>query len=119
MTLHRSVANTDGGELTSAMFHILLTLAEGDRHGYAIMQEIDRRTAGAVELGPGTLYRSIKQLVDRGMIAETESEPSAGKQRRSYALTESGRRRAEMEARRLQGLVEWAESARLLHGEQV
>jgi len=116
MTPKRSDLPATEGELTSAMFHILLTLAEGERHGYAIMQEIERRTDGAVELGPGTLYRSIKQLVDRGMIAETESEPSAGKQRRSYALTEDGRRRAEMEARRLRGLVEWAETARLLHG---
>jgi DNA-binding PadR family transcriptional regulator len=82
------------------------------------MQEIEQRTDGAVELGPGTLYRSIKQLVDRGLIAEIESDPSAGKQRRSYALTNDGRRTAQMEARRLQGLVEWAEAARLLHGEQ-
>jgi DNA-binding PadR family transcriptional regulator len=118
MTLRRTVATATDGELTSAMFHILLTLAEGERHGYAIMQEIERRTDGVVELGPGTLYRSIKQLVDRGLIAETESEPTGGKQRRSYALTEDGKRKAEMEARRLQGLVEWAEAARLLHGGQ-
>jgi len=114
MTPKRRDTGATDGELTSAMFHILLTLAEGERHGYAVMQEIERRTDGAVELGPGTLYRSIKQLVDRGLIAETTSEPSAGKQRRSYALTENGRRRAKMEAKRLQGLVEWAEAARLL-----
>ena len=111
-------SGTESGEITSAMFHILLTLAEGDRHGYGIMQEVERRTNGAVELGPGTLYRSIKQLVDRGLIAETGSERSSAKQRRSYALTEVGRSRAKMEARRLQGLVEWAEAARLLHGGQ-
>lgn len=105
-------------ELTSAMFHILLTLAEGDRHGYGIMQEVERRTDGAVELGPGTLYRSIKQLVSSGFIAEVESEQNAEKNRRSYRLTSNGKRRAEMEARRLQGLVEWAEAARLLQGGQ-
>jgi len=114
----RPAATVTDGELTSAMFHILLTLAEGERHGYAIMQEIERRTAGAVELGPGTLYRSIKQLVARGHIAEIESESTPGKQRRSYRLTPGGKRRAAMEAQRLQGLVEWAAAARLLHGEK-
>ena len=56
--------------LTPAQFHILLTLADGSRHGYGIMQEIRERTGGALELGPGTLYRSIKQLLGRGLIAE-------------------------------------------------
>ena len=109
------MTNTDG-ELTPAMFHILLTLAEGERHGYAIMQEIERRTNGAVELGPGTLYRSIKQLVASGLIAEIESQQNGAKQRRNYRLTSNGRSRAAMEAQRLRELVEWAESAELLHG---
>jgi len=100
------------------MFHILLTLALGERHGYAIMQEIERRTDGAVEIGPGTLYGSIKQLVDRGLIAETESEPSAGKHRRSYTLTSNGKRSTEMEAKRLHGMVQRAEDSRLLRGRQ-
>ncbi len=104
------------GELTSAMFHILLSLAEGERHGYAIMQEVEQRTGGAVELGPGTLYRSIKQLFSRGLIAEIESKPANGKQRRSYRLTPAGKSIAKMEAERLQNLVEWAEAARLLEG---
>jgi DNA-binding MarR family transcriptional regulator len=116
MTPKRTVAATEGGELTPAMFHILLTLAEGERHGYAIMQEIERRTNGVVELGPGTLYRSIKQLVSGGLIAEVESQPNGTKQRRDYRLTPEGKRRAVMEAQRLQGLVAWAETARLLHG---
>ena len=116
MSPRKSAVPKDVGELTPAMFHILLTLAEGERHGYSIMQEIERRTNGAVELGPGTLYRSIKQLVSGGLIAEVESQQNGAKQRRSYQLTPDGKRRAEMEARRLRGLVEWAESARLLHG---
>lgn len=119
MTPKKSNAAATAGELTSAMFHILLTLADGERHGYAIMQEIERRTNGAVELGPGTLYRSIKQLVSFGLIAEVESEQNGAKQRRSYRLTPDGKRKATMEAKRLQGLVEWAEAARLLHGGQV
>jgi DNA-binding PadR family transcriptional regulator len=100
------------------MFHILLALAEGERHGYAIMQEIERRTDGAVELGPGTLYRSIKQLSVGGLITEVEAQQNAGKPRRSYRLTPDGRRRAEMEARRLADLVQWAEAASLLQGER-
>ena len=116
MTSNENTTATAGGELTSAMFHILLSLAEGERHGYAIMQEVEQRTGGAVELGPGTLYRSIKQLFSRELIAEVESKPANGKQRRSYRLTPAGRRIAKMEAERLQNLVEWAEAARLLEG---
>lgn len=108
--------------LTSAQFHILLTLAEGRRHGYAIMQEIERRTDGAVELGPGTLYRSIKQLLARGFIVEVESgsdgQSDDGKQRRSYALTPAGKARTSDEAQRLRELVRWAEKAMVLEGGQ-
>jgi DNA-binding PadR family transcriptional regulator len=104
--------------LTSAQFHILLTLAEGRRHGYGIMQEIERRTGGAVELGPGTLYRSIKQLLERGLIVEVEPEPEASQPRRPYALTERGRARTAEEARRLQSLVRWAEDALVIEGSQ-
>ncbi len=116
MTPKRAVTSANVGELTSAMFHILLTLAEGERHGYSIMQEIENRTNGVVELGPGTLYRSIKQLLASGLIAEVESQQSGGKQRRSYRLTPDGKHRAEMEAQRLQDLVEWADAASLLQG---
>jgi DNA-binding PadR family transcriptional regulator len=107
--------------LTSAQFHILLTLAEGTRHGYGIMLEVERRTEGAVELGPGTLYRSIKQLLDRGYITETSAgnlgdqdsggESGPGRQRRSYGLTPVGRRRMVEEAGRLKALVAWADDA--------
>ncbi|MFC1790988.1 PadR family transcriptional regulator [Gemmatimonadota bacterium] len=106
--------------LTSAQFHILLTLADGARHGYGIMQEIERRTDGAVELGPGTLYRSIKQLLARGLISEVhggaEGQPEAGRQRRSYGLTPPGRARTAEEAARLQSLVRWAEDALVVEG---
>jgi len=106
--------------LTSAQFHILLTLAEGRRHGYGIMQEILRRTDGAMELGPGTLYRSIKQLLARGLIAEVESgadgQTESAKQRRSYDLTPLGKAQTAQEAQRLQSLVRWAEDAMGLEG---
>lgn len=111
-------SSSDSGDLTSAMFHILLALAESERHGYAIMKEVETRTNGDVELGPGTLYRSIKQLVAGGLIVEVESEQSADRQRRTYRLTEDGNRRAKKEAERLKGLVQWAENAQLLEGTQ-
>ena len=106
--------------LTSAQFHILLTLVEGRRHGYGIMQEILRRTDGATELGPGTLYRSIKQLLALGFILEVESGSDArgdpGKQRRSYDLTPLGKARTAEEARRLRSLARWAEEAMGIEG---
>lgn len=106
--------------LTSAQFHILLTLAEGPRHGYGIMQEVERRTEGAVELGPGTLYRSIKQLLERGFIAEMGPEPGengdTSRQRRSYSLTPVGKVQTTEEAERLRALVRWAEDALATEG---
>ena len=108
--------------LTSAQFHILLTLVEGRRHGYGIMQEIERRTDGAVELGPGTLYRSIKQLLARGFIVEVDSGAdglaNASRPRRSYALTPGGRACAAEEAQRLQALVRWVEDSMVIEGGQ-
>ncbi len=115
-----SLRNASPG-LTSAQFHILLALSDGARHGYGIMQEVERRTDGALELGPGTLYRSIKQLLDRGFVVEIgagmegkqppQKATGPGKQRRSYELTEFGRIQVAEEARRLQALVQWAEDA--------
>ena len=111
-----------GGPLTGTQFHILLTLAEGERHGYAVMQEIERRTEGELVPGPGTLYRSIKQLLTRGLIVEldeaTEGPPTPGKRRRVYALTPEGRTQALGEARRLRALALWAEEAMALEGGQ-
>ena len=108
------------GALTSAQFHILLTLVEGERHGYGIMQEIEARTGGVVELGPGTLYRSIKQLLARGLIAEVddvgEVRSDSGKQRRSYELTPKGKAATHEEAQRLNALVRWAQDAMALEG---
>ena len=108
--------------LTRAQFHILLTLADGSRHGYGIMQEIRERTDGALELGPGTLYRSIKQLLQRGLISEMGA-PASGtakpdERRRPYGLTGAGKIRLREEANRLRALVRWAEDALALDGSQ-
>jgi len=103
--------------LTPAMFHILLALADRERHGYHIMQEVDERTEGKVRLGPGTLYGSIKRMLADGMIEETDERPDADmddERRRYYRLTDFGYRVARAEAERLAGLVKTARSKKLL-----
>jgi DNA-binding PadR family transcriptional regulator len=114
----RETQGATGSETTptSAQFHILLTLADGQRHGYGIMQEIERRTDGALVLGPGTLYRSIKQLLARGLIVEVDGSPESPKQRRIYTLTRIGEVQTAEEARRLRELVRWAEKTMVLQG---
>ncbi len=114
-------SQTNDGPLTSAQFHILLTLADGQRHGYGIMQEVEVRTNGALELGPGTLYRSIKQLLGRGLIQEVDdgasaTSPGKGNPKRPYCLTPLGKARTAEEAQRLRELVRWAEDALVLEG---
>jgi DNA-binding PadR family transcriptional regulator len=107
--------------LTPAVFHILLALAGGERHGYAIMQEVSASTHGQVRLGPGTLYRSIKQMLAAGLIEESDERPDRSlddERRRYYRLTSFGRRVAQAEAARRAELVRLAESKRLLGGTQ-
>ncbi len=103
--------------LTPAMFHILLALADGERHGYSIMREVERATDGAFTLGPGTLYRSIKQMLALGLIAESGERPDPAlddERRRYYRITSSGRSAASQEAQRLARLVSEARARRLL-----
>jgi len=103
--------------LTPAIFHILLALAGGERHGYGIMQEVDASTHGQKKLGPGTLYGSIKRLLADGLIEESGDRPDPAlddQRRRYYRLTERGRRVAAAEAQRLERLVVEARAKRLL-----
>ena len=105
--------------LTPAAFHVLLTLAEGDQHGYAIIKAVATRTEGAVRLSSGTLYALIKRLVADGIIVESRQRPApAGddERRRYYRLTEFGRLVARAEAERLADLVGAARAMRLLGG---
>jgi len=95
-------------------FHILLALADGDRHGYSLSKEIEEATAGAIRLGPGTLYGLLKQMLDDGWIAEAAQHGGEDPRRRNYRLTPWGRRIAAAEAQRLAGLVRLARSRRLL-----
>jgi DNA-binding PadR family transcriptional regulator len=99
------------------MFHVLLALAEGDRHGYGIGTDVDRQTDGTVRLGPGTLYGLIKRLLADGLIVETDERPDPefdDERRRYYRLTDFGRRIACAEAVRLERLVNQARARRLL-----
>ena len=100
--------------LTPAVFHVMLALAGGERHGYAIMQEVAARTSGAVRLGPGTLYGSIKRMVHDGLIEELDERPDPAEddvRRRYYRITAQGRRVAREEIGRLASLVRHARAA--------
>lgn len=97
--------------LTPAVFHILLTLADGEAHGYAMMQEVARRSGGAVRLGPGTLYGAIGRLLEDGIIEESEERPDPqmdDARRRYYRLTKLGGRVLAAETERLSQLVKAA-----------
>jgi DNA-binding PadR family transcriptional regulator len=103
--------------LTPAIFHIMLALAEGERHGYAIMQEVDRLTNSQLRLGPGTLYRSIQRMLLDGLIEErkdTSDSESDDERRRYYCLTLFGSAVARAEATRLEALVNAARQRKLL-----
>ncbi len=94
--------------LTPAVLHILLALGDGDKHGYAIMQEVARTTEGKIRMGAGTLYGTIKRQMAAGMIEESGERPHPDvddERRRYYRLTDFGRRVAAAELRRLSELV--------------
>ena len=96
--------------LTPAVFHILLALSDADRHGYAIAQDVARRTGAQVRLGPGTLYGTLVRMVEAGLVEERDAD----ERRRIYGLTPLGRDVARAEARRLQQLVRIARDKALL-----
>jgi DNA-binding PadR family transcriptional regulator len=100
--------------VSMSAFHILLALADGERHGYAITREVAEETSGEVKLGPGTLYRMLKQLLDDEWIVEVEGADADDPRRRYYRLTPRGRRVAQAEALRLANVVRIARSRRLL-----
>ena len=103
--------------LTPAMFHILLALADKERHGYHIMREVDERTEGNVKLGPGTIYVSIKRMMADGLIEELDERPDPeldDERRRYYRLTDLGFRVATAEAQRLEQMVRSARAKKLL-----
>ena len=105
--------------LTPAVVHILLALADGEKHGYGIMKTIEVTTDGRMKMGPGTLYGSIKRMLAAGLIQESDERPDPildDERRRYYKLTTFGQRVLRAEVERLYQLVSLAMSKRLLGG---
>jgi DNA-binding PadR family transcriptional regulator len=101
--------------LKPAVLHILLALAEGELHGLGIAGWVDEATDGVVELGPGTLYRSLKEMSEAGLIRDAAAPgDDADPRRRYYGITARGRNRLKAEAERLERLVDLARERRLL-----
>jgi DNA-binding PadR family transcriptional regulator len=103
--------------LPSAVFHILVALADRDRHGYSIMQDVDARTGGKVRLSAGTLYTAIRRMLEQGLIEELRDSPdpgSADERRRYYRVTRLGRDVAVAEAKRFSELLDQARATRLI-----
>jgi DNA-binding PadR family transcriptional regulator len=103
--------------LSRDTFHILVALADRDRHGYSIMQEVGDRTGGAIRLSPSTLYSAIRRLLEEGLIEELAERPDPehdDERRRYYRLTKAGRKAAAEEAKHLEKLLADARSSGLL-----
>jgi len=102
--------------LSTAGLHVLLALADGPRHGYAILQTVAAESSGTVRLGPTTLYRTLRTLHESGLVTEAPNEDPAGDpRRRYYHLTEAGRDAARAELARLEALISTARSKRRLY----
>ncbi len=102
--------------LTPAITHILVALADGDRHGYAIMQEVERLTNGALHMGPGTLYGTIKRMLAAGLIEEADERPDPvldDERRRYYRATHLGIAVLDAETARMATLVSAARAKRI------
>jgi DNA-binding PadR family transcriptional regulator len=103
--------------LTPAVFHILLALADGEKHGYAIMKDVEVQTGGQIKMGPGTLYGSIKRMLAAGLIEESDQRPDPAlddERRRYYRLTGLGEKVVSAESQRLAELVKLAQQKHIL-----
>lgn len=101
--------------MTNSEFHILMALADGDRHGYAIMREVEVRSEGQVKLGPGTLYGAVQRMLESGWIEESDGpDEEQGERRRYYRLSPDGRAALSTEAARLQQMVKLAQRKKIL-----
>jgi len=101
--------------LQAATFHILLALADEDRHGYAIIQDVAARTDGELKIQAGTLYRSVQRMLEQGLVAESPADED-DERRRVYHITPFGRAVAQAEARRLAQMVKLARAAGFVPG---
>jgi DNA-binding PadR family transcriptional regulator len=105
--------------LPAATFHILIALAKEDRHGYAVIQDVEQRTGGEIRLSAGTLYRSIQRMLEQGLLRETRDRPAPeldDERRRYYRITPFGEAVARAEARRMAELVKMARAQGLVLG---
>jgi DNA-binding PadR family transcriptional regulator len=103
--------------LTPAVFHVLLALADGERHGYAIMQDVAQSTEGRIKMGPGTLYGTLKRLLELQLIEESDERPDPhldDERRRYYRLTGVGEQVVRAEARRYAEIVAVARGKKLI-----
>lgn len=103
--------------LTPAVFHILMALADGEKHGYAIMKDIENQTGGKVEMGPGTLYGSLKRMLAAGLVEESDRRPDPeldDERRRYYRLSGLGEEVVKSESQRLAELVRVARQKHVL-----
>lgn len=103
--------------LTPAVFHVLLALADGERHGYAIMQEVAEHTEGRIKMGPGTLYGTIKRLIEAHLIEESDERPDPhldDERRRYYRLSGLGERVVKAEAQRYAQMAAVARGKKLI-----
>lgn len=102
--------------LTPAVFHILLALAGGKLHGYAIAKTVLLQTGGEVRMGPGTLYGTLQRLLDQGWVVVSDSPEGVDQRRRYYRLSSLGKRALETELQRMDTLVRTARSAHVKLG---
>jgi len=105
--------------LTPAVFHILLALADRERHGYGIMQEVQIATEGQLRMGPGTLYGTIKRMLGAQLIKESDERPDPeldDERRRYYRITDFGRKVLSAEAQRMSSLLKIARAKHILDG---
>lgn len=102
--------------LSALVFHVLVAVADGDKHGYAIIKEVRRRTDGEVEIGASSLYAVLRRLLADGLVIETDERPDPAlddERRRYYRLTKFGRDVAAAELRRLESLIQQAKAKRI------
>jgi DNA-binding PadR family transcriptional regulator len=118
MAMPKNVSDPDAFlPLPTAVFHILVALADRDRHGYSIMQDVAARTDGKVRLSAGTLYSSIRRMLEQGLVEELRDSPDPASQderRRYYRLTKLGRQAAVADAKRLNDLLSQARATGLI-----
>ena len=103
--------------LTPAVFHILLALVDGEKHGYSIMKEVETQTQGKIKMGPGTLYGSIKRMLSAGFIEEADERPDPAlndERRRYYRLSALGQKVLSAESQRLEQAVKIARQKQIL-----